>query len=185
MIRTYVCPEIKVPDELNFNKKRSFSATSSSNDSNSRDSHSKNKKSKQTIQKTMTKQEISEFYTELKQFSANNSNKDAKKIYKIDILTKLGVPPPKEVKMPFAMKMRVLQHRKKQATKQTIELKQSGIVTKNTMKKIEKAKINNINSSNSNNNNKKNPKSNFNNGVLKINQSLIDRISKKKTFTKK
>ena len=48
--------------------------------------------------------------------------------HKEDKLTKLGAPPPKEQKMPFKMKMGILEGRKKREIKSQERAKESGVV---------------------------------------------------------
>ena len=83
---------VKCP-EISFHKKAQPSHSS----------HNSSFKSNKNVSKSgnMGKEEIREFMGSVKSFAVTNAIGLEKQHHKQDILTKLGVPPPKEQKMPF------------------------------------------------------------------------------------
>lgn len=121
-------------------------------------------------------------YGEIKEFSANDTTKSKKK-YKDDQLSKLGAPPLKAMKIPFKMKMGMINFQKKKAESELKHLKESGVV-------VSKASTNNLIKKNRKNKDKsirKSEKRNISygdtgidhhsvkNGVLRINKKMLQR----------
>jgi len=77
----------------------------------------------------LSKKEVSEFMVNVRNFSKSSTASGMEKMHhKQDILTKLGVPSPKEQTMPFKMKMGILKGRQKRIEKLEEEQKQSGAI---------------------------------------------------------
>lgn len=77
----------------------------------------------------LSKKAVSDFMVNVKNFTKTSvATGMEKKHYKEDILTKLGVPAPKEQTMPFRMKMGILKGRKTRLEKLENEQKLSGSI---------------------------------------------------------
>ena len=83
---------------------------------------------KDTANGLLSKKEIRNFMVNVKDFSATTAQGMQKVHQRQDILTKLGVPTPKEQTMPFKMKMGILSGRKRRLEKVEQEAKESGTV---------------------------------------------------------
>ena len=108
-VKTYKCPEIafkydKNPNQVSFNKSpKSFTNKEDSiNLTNSQ----------------LARKEVREFLSSsIKKLASTKSEGLEKLHHKNDILTKLGVPAPKEQTMPLKMKLGIIEGRKKRAEK--------------------------------------------------------------------
>jgi hypothetical protein len=78
----------------------------------------------------LSKKEVSDFMVNVRNFSKATTATGMEKLHhKQDILTKLGVPAPKEQTMPFKMKMGILKGRQQRLEKIEAEQKQSGSIS--------------------------------------------------------
>lgn len=116
------CPEVRLPDDL----KRSLSGK-------------KRKTESEEYSKDAIREQVGGYLREIKDLSATSFKGLQKKKYKDDILTKLGAPPPKEQKMPFAMKMGIEKGRKRRDAAIQRHSKEAGVVLPGR-KQIEKEK---------------------------------------------
>jgi len=115
--KLFICPEVSLPEDL-YSSKRTKT-----------DKESKGKVSGTKPEtKASKREEFRNFMNNLKEFNAKESSVK-KKFTKDDILTKLGAPPPKQMTMPFKMKMGLEAARKKREIKLEIESKEAGLVS--------------------------------------------------------
>jgi len=113
----YVCPELSLPNDLYANKRSSV------------DRESKGAMSGMKPETKASKRaEFRTFMNNLKEFNLKETLVK-KKFTKDDILTKLGAPPPKQMTMPFKMRMGIEAAKKKREIKLEIESKEAGLVT--------------------------------------------------------
>jgi len=123
---TLKCPIISAPKKSSNNNKRS---NSSLEDRNSVEINASKR----------TKSEFEKYFEEVRNLG-NSTLKGAKGVkQKDDILTKLGVPPPKQQKMPFKMRIGINEGRKKRAEKELNEAMESNLtLAKSKFQKVDK-----------------------------------------------
>jgi|EP01033_Poteriospumella_lacustris_P012510 hypothetical protein len=75
------------------------------------------------------KEEVRSFMRTIKEFNANSELGSSRRNHQEDLLTQLGAPPPKQQKMPFKLRLKLDDARKKREERKLDELRQSGEVT--------------------------------------------------------
>lgn len=123
MIKTFICPNVKLPEK---SIERSGQKRTRESDYTSKINFAKKSMPSQNFE--MSKKEVSNILTEIKDLSATSFVGMAKKKHKEDKLTKLGAPPPKQQTMPFKMQMGILKGRKIRMTKAIQTAKEAGVV---------------------------------------------------------
>jgi Domain of unknown function (DUF4602) len=134
-VETYVCPSVRLPDEgVITNRRKSYSKRPRDPDSqpygvvNTTSSGSKYSRVGGKGGETTRHTEMDGILSEIKQLSSTRLEGLAKKKSKDDVLTRLGVPPPKQQTMPFAMRVGIEAGRKKRQEKYLNRAKESGLV---------------------------------------------------------
>ena len=117
MVETFKCPDL--PSSSFKTNKRRFKVQDESADNNL--------KKKERL-------EFNEYFNEVKNYAKSSSGK------KEDVLTKLGLPPPKQQKMPFKMRLGINQGRKKREEKILNSAKESNLILAKTAYKKTKIK---------------------------------------------
>ena len=123
MVKTVVCPEVKVPEKVksSINKQTE-----------------KWKQTKSEADQTLSKKEIASIFGEIKDLAATSFVGKSRLKHKEDILTKLGAAPVKQQKMPFKMRMGILEGKRKREAKIVSRAKESGVVLSTQKKTTEK-----------------------------------------------
>lgn len=133
-IQRFVCPEVGLPATLQRNnnerKLDGSSSLSASSSSSGRPDNRKRKAGDLYDDMDLTnKEEVRNFMRTIKEFNANSELGSSRRNYKEDILTQLGAPPPKQQKMPFKLRLKLDDARKKREERKLDELRQSDEVT--------------------------------------------------------
>lgn len=125
-VKRFECPTVSIPEDMKptTNYKRNYDQF----------------KSKLQIQE-INQKDLRLFYGEIKDYSAQHFHGKEKHQHKEDKLTKLGVAPRKQMKVPFKIKMSILQHHKQKAERERSLLKESGMVQSHSSLKVLKQTI--------------------------------------------
>lgn len=158
-IEKFVCPEVKLPSD--FRKPHHNNKTNhreqpvanrnnnsklgkvSSNDNNFNSSGSKKRKASDLYDDMdlTNREEVRNFMRTVKEFNANSQLGSSRRNFQEDLLTQLGAPPPKQQKMPFKLRLKLDEARKKREEHKLEELRQSDEVTAVHKKLLQKAQL--------------------------------------------
>jgi hypothetical protein len=128
MPKTVICPESRLPEGL-YSQKRHEKPFNTAN--TSIPTHHLNiiKHKVYGNSKNYTSQrDLRLLHTEIKEFSASSSSVTGKRKAVEDKLTKLGAPPPKQMKIPFNIKLGMMKKQKLVAQREEERIKESGVV---------------------------------------------------------
>jgi hypothetical protein len=115
VVETVYCPTVDLPEDFQRHKKRKHSHHEGSSGNNSSNLDMNDRKMFQQM------------FSSVKEFGMTNLEKSKKKVLE-NKLTKLGAPPVKQPKMPFKMKMGILEGRKRREKLQLQDARDSGQV---------------------------------------------------------
>lgn len=185
MVETFICPEVYVPNSIrnkinkNVNLLNNTSVTAAfskkykkENEQNDVPNYTagffSKKNKKENEQNIMTKNEIKNIYSEIKELSATALIGSAKLRYKEDKLTKLGALPVKQQKMPFKMRLGLNHARKKRLSIALENAKVSGVILASTKKSSKSKRVDTLDKSNPSINNC------TRGGVMRISKKLLE-----------
>jgi hypothetical protein len=149
--KTVTCPEAALPPDLMINRRAreasggdrlswSVPTASSSSSSYSSERNGRGKREKHPLTENeefrAKREELRKMTFSVKEFNAHAELGSSRKKFDADRLTRLGVLPPKQTKMPFKIRLRIEAAQKKRATKKMTELRESHeVVAKSALKK--------------------------------------------------
>lgn len=116
-VKVYKCPDVAFR----------YDATSSSGTGKRKRAEASKEEDNMTNSQKSRK-EVQSFMSKITDLASTTARGMEKLHHKQDILTQLGVPPPKEQKMPLKMKLGIIDGRKKRAERMKNEAKESGYV---------------------------------------------------------
>ena len=136
-VETFYCPIVELPEDFQGKNKKSKKL-------NDRNSNKERERERGEGREEINDREIfQKIFNSVRDFGTSNSHNSKKKSLD-DKLTKLGAPPIKQQKMPFKMRVGILEGRKKREEYQKKEAKSSGqilaIKSKNSSKLKRKEK---------------------------------------------
>lgn len=133
MVKTFKCPEVRLPDDLINTGKKKRKLDHFKED----DGHYKTKFKNEINDDRIS---FEKTFSAIKKINGSTLTGLSRIKHKGDKLSKLGVPPPKQPTMPFKMKIGIEQGRKKRASKQLEYAKTSGLVTAQKSQKSSNSK---------------------------------------------
>jgi hypothetical protein len=129
VVETVYCPTVDLPEDFQRHKKRKHFHHEGDGNTSNLDMNDRKM--------------FAQMFSSVKEFGMTNLEKSKKKVLE-NKLTKLGAPPVKQPKMPFKMKMGILEGRKKREQRQLQDARDSGQVLATSLtskKKNEREKL--------------------------------------------
>lgn len=158
-IEKFVCPEVGLPSDFRRRAQKSQSSRANGSNNQTRDSglkSSSNNTQASNFSKDSRKRKVADLYDDMdltnkdevrsfmrtvKEFNANSELGSSRRNFQADLLTQLGAPPPKQQKMPFKLRLKLDDARKKREDHKLEELRQSDEVTAVHKKLLQKASL--------------------------------------------
>lgn len=144
-IERFTLEEVRLPTKYPSQQRRDPKQSTKPDDRRTQNEKFGNKKRKVSdLYEDMdltNREEVRTFMRTVKEFNANSELGSSRRNHQEDILTQLGAAPPKQQKMPFKLRLKLDEAKKKREERKLDELRQSGEVTAVHKTLLQKAKL--------------------------------------------